>query len=271
MTARPLPPPVAPDERPAAPPFAEAAGHVFLRQAAATVRGKRALVAVLLASLPVVVTLVQRDDQSIGLVRVIVQMVLPFLVPVVAISLGSGLIYDEAEEGTLTYLVTSPVSRSSILLGKWCAALAVGWTVLLLSLSAVLLSTPVDLAPHGRFVRASYYAIAIGYPAYLGVCAFLGTLVRRGFIACLIYAFGYELILSVIPGAAKRLSVGHFLRSLVYPHSPAKEPFEGTFENFPPDSETTCLAVLLSVAIAFVAASLLIARNKEFQSRNVQG
>lgn len=260
-----------PGERPAAPPLPEAAGQVMVRQLLSSVRGKRFLAAALLASLAPVLAVVIRDEDPVVLVRIVAQLLLPFLLPLVAISLGSGLLYDEAEEGTLTFLFATPVSKAGIVLGKWSAALAAGWAVGIVSLGATLLLTPVSLEGLDPFVRGCWLAVLLGYPAYLGVFTLLGTLFRRGFLAGLIYAYGYELVIAFVPGAAKRLSLGYFVRSLIKPHSPAEEPFEGMFFGLPPDPEGTCIAVLGGAALLALALALLVVPRKEFRARNVQG
>jgi ABC-2 type transport system permease protein len=243
----------------------------MLRQLAGTLTGKRFLVAALLAGLAPVLASAIRDPDPVVLVRIIALLLIPFLLPLVGVSLGSGLLYDEAEEGTLTFLFTTPVSKPGIVLGKWCAALAAGWVLACISLGLTLLLTPVPLGEMGPFVRASWIAVLIGYPAYLGIFTLLGTLFRRGFLAGLIYAYGYEMVVGYIPGAAKRLSVGYYLRSILQPHAPEKEPFEGAFFGLAPDPESTCLRVLVAVAIVSIVLALVLVPRKEFQARNVQG
>ncbi len=271
MTGAAPPPPLAPAERPDAPPFAEAAGQIMARQLRASLRGRRFLGAAALVAMPPALTLIMRNPDPVSLTRVVVGFILTLLLPLTALTLGSGILHEEAEEGTLTYLFTSPVNKAAIVLGKWAAALAVGWALAVASLGATLLLSPVDLGPHGAFVRASIFAVLLGFPAYLGIFTFLGTLFRRGYIAGLLYAFGFELILWVVPGAAKRLSLGHFLRSLIEPNVLDKAPFESSFSGLPADPAWLCLTVLVSVAVLTVTATLLTVPRKEFRARNVQG
>ncbi len=266
-----LPEPVPPGERPGAPPVAESAGQVMARQLGSTVRGKRFYVAGALALLAPALALLVRDPDVVILERLVVLLLVPFLLPLVAVSLGSGLIYDEAEEGTLTFLFSTPVSKSAVVLGKWAAALVAGWAVGFVSLGLTFLLTAKPLDDLGPFVRASWLAVLLGFPAYLGVFTLLGTLFRRGFLAGLVYAYGYELVVPFIPGAAKRLSLGYYLRSLMEPHAPNKEPFEGAFFLLPPDPEGVCIIVLVSVALIGLAISLAVVPRKEFRARNVQG
>jgi len=271
VTDRPLPPPVAPAERPAAPAAAEAAGQVMVRQIGASLRGKRFLVAAAATSLAPLLSLAFRDTSPVILERIVALILVPFLLPLVAVSLGSGLLYDEAEEGTLTYLFTAPVARPSILLGKWAAALVAGWAIAFGSLGLTLLLTSVPLDDLGPFVRSCWIAVLLGTPAYLGVFTLLGALFRRGFLAGLIYAYGYEMVVGYVPGGAKRLSLLYFLRSLLEPGAPDKQPFEGAFFGLPPEAERTCVVVLSAVAVAGLVLALLVAPRMEYRARNVQG
>ena len=271
MSVAPPPPPLSPAERPPAPSAVEAAGQVMVRQLRAGLGGKRALAAAVLAALAPALAWIIRDDDPVILVRLVVLLLLQFLLPLVAVSLGSGLLYDDAEEGTLTFLFTAPVSKPAIVLGKWSAALITGWTIASLSLGATLLLTAADTSRLGEFERSCWFAVLLGTPAYLGMFVLLGTIFRRGFLAGLIYAFGYEIVVGYIPGAAKRLSLSFFLRSLLEPVAPAKEPFEGAFVGLAADPPGVCTAVLVGVALVSVAAALLIVPWKEFQARNVQG
>jgi len=268
VSGAPLPAP-SPSERPSAPSMAEAAGQIMFRQVQASFRGKRFLAAAALVALAPVLAAAPGSADPVLLVRVLAQVFVPFLLPLVAISLGSGLLHEEAEEGTLTFLFTSPLSKSAIVLGKWSAAMASGWLLCLASLGTTLVLSPASLG--APFVRASVFVVLLGYAAYLGMFTLLGTIFRRGYLAGLIYAFGFELVIGFIPGAAKRLSIGFYLRSLLEPTVQDKEPFEGAFLMMTPDSTLTCFAVLVGVAVASIAVTLLIVPTKEFQARNVQG
>jgi ABC-type transport system involved in multi-copper enzyme maturation permease subunit len=243
----------------------------MFRQLRASFRGRKFFAAAILVSLAPVLAASIRNPDPVPLTRVILDLHFAFLLPVLAVSLGSGLLHEEAEEGTLTYLFTAPVAKSSVVLGKWAGALACGWVLALASLGATFLLSAADLAPLGGFVRYSFLAAALGLPAYLGMFTFLGTLFRRGYIAGLIYCFGFELALWVIPGAAKRLSLGFYIRSLVEPFVKDKTGFEGYFDSFPADAAPICAAVLAGTALLCIAATLLVVPRKEFRARNVQG
>jgi ABC-2 type transport system permease protein len=244
------------------------------RQLVSALRGKRAAAVALLGALPVALALLLRSPDPVVTVRIVALLHLLLLLPILAISLGSGLFYDEAEEGTLTYLWATPIPRAAVVVGKWAAVLGIGWAILLASLGATLLAAPAPDGPRAAnlapFGRASFQAVALAYPAYLGLFVLVGALFRHGFVAGLLY-FAYEFVIARIPAALKYASLRYYVDSLVYPVAPDKQVFMGEFDDFLPSGTATCAAVLLGTALAGLALAILLAQVKEFRSRNVQG
>jgi ABC-type transport system involved in multi-copper enzyme maturation permease subunit len=252
-------------------PLAEGAGRVMLRQARALVGGKRFVAAAILVAFAPLLAALVRNPDPVTFTRIVLHLVLGFLLPLLGVAFGSGLLHGEAEEGTLTYLFTAPLSRSAVVLGKWAASLVWGGAMIAASLGLAFLVTPADLSGQPGFAAAVFTAAFLGFAAYLGIFTFFGTLFRHGYIAGLLYAFLFEMVLWFVPGAAKRLSVGFFVQSIVKPRATAKEAFEGYFDSFPPDSLPVCAAVLLGAAVLTVAATLLVVPHREFRAKNVQG
>jgi ABC-2 type transport system permease protein len=267
----PLPEPVAPGERPDAPSFAEAAGQILFRQAGTVLRGKRLLVGAAVAALAPILAAALPGEDPVRLGWILVLLVLQFLVPLLAIALGAGSLHEEAEEGTLTFLFTSPVSKAAVTAGKWAGALAGGGILLLASLGATFLVSPVPFAAARPLVLPAITAALLGLAAYLGMATLLGTLFRRGYLAVLIYAFGFELVLTLVPGVAKRLSLAYFGRSILDPHMADKSPFMGSFTGLEAAPPAVAAGVLLAVALAGIATTVLVVPRREFRGRNLQG
>jgi ABC-type transport system involved in multi-copper enzyme maturation permease subunit len=145
-----------------------------------------------------------------------------FIVPILGVFYGTSLIADEIEERTITYLFTRPVSRGAVLLGKYMAYVAC--TVLLVLPSVVLvyfLVVPLG----GSQVGAGFPTLAIdlgilalGLAAYGALFALVGALFKRPVVAGLIYAFGFEPAVLLIPGYLRQLTIGYYLQGLV-PHA----------------------------------------------------
>lgn len=147
----------------------------------------------------------------------------PFVAPMLSLFYATGVLSDDVEAGTMPYFLTRPVSRSAFLAGKMTASFAMA---LLLLLPAVTLSYYALLAPTGvteigrhfpTLVRDLWVA-ALGLAAYNGIFALAGTVLRRPLLIGLFFIFGWQAVATFVPGAARYLTVAHYLQSLM-PHA----------------------------------------------------
>jgi len=144
-----------------------------------------------------------------------------FVVPVLGVYYGTSLIADEVDDKTITYLFTRPVPRSSVLMGKFLAYLA---CVLLLVLPSIVVVYFL-IVPLGGSVGQSFPQLladlgmlVAGITAYGALFAFVGASLKRPLIVGLVFAFGWESTVLLIPGYLKRMSVAYYLQALV-PHT----------------------------------------------------
>jgi ABC-2 type transport system permease protein len=144
-----------------------------------------------------------------------------FVVPVLGVFYGTSLIADEVDDKTITYLFTRPVPRAAVLLGKYIAYLA---CVVLLVLPSVVVVYFL-VVPIGGHIGESFPALAedlgmlvVGLAAYGAVFALVGASLKRPLIAGLVFAFGWESTVLLIPGYLKWLSVAYYVQALV-PHA----------------------------------------------------
>jgi ABC-2 type transport system permease protein len=144
-----------------------------------------------------------------------------FVVPVLGVFYGTSLIADEVEDRTITYLFTRPIPRGAVVIGKYLAYLAC--TVLLVLPSVVLvyfLVAPLGGGSIGESVPmllSDLGMIGAGLAAYGAVFAVVGATFKRPVVAGLIFAFGWEPAVLLVPGYLKQLTVGYYLQALV-PH-----------------------------------------------------
>ena len=143
------------------------------------------------------------------------------VVPVLGVFSGTSLIADEVDDKTITYLFTRPVPRAAVLLGKYFSYLT---CVVLLVLPAVVVIYFL-VVPIGGHIGEQFPALAedlgmlaIGLVAYGAVFALVGAWLKRPLIVGLVFAFGWESTVLLIPGYLKRLSVAYYLQALV-PHA----------------------------------------------------
>jgi ABC-2 type transport system permease protein len=184
------------------------------------------------------------------------------IVPVLGVFYGTALIADEVDDKTITYLFTRPIRRSAVLIGKYLSYL--GCTILLVLPSVIavyFLVVPINGGSIGRsfpLLLADLGVLAAGLIAYGAVFALVGARLKRPLVVGLVFAFGWEPGVLLVPGYLKRATVAYYLQGLV----PHKMPVDATaistltriFDPFP--SITTSLAWLaVMTAIALWWAS----------------
>ena len=144
---------------------------------------------------------------------------LRFIVPILGVFYGTALIADEVDDKTITYLFTRPIPRRAVVFGKFLAYLAC--TVLLVLPSVMLvyfLVVPTGGGSIGQafpFLVTDFGMLIAGLAAYGAVFAFVGTRIKRPLIVGLVFAFGWEPTVLLLPGYLKRLTVAYYLQALV--------------------------------------------------------
>jgi len=126
-----------------------------------------------------------------------------FVVPVLGVFYGTSLIADEVDDKTITYLFTRPVPRSAVLIGKYLSYLA---CVVMLVLPSVVVVYFL-IVPIGGHIGEAFPSLAadlgmliVGLASYGAVFALVGAWLKRPLIIGLVFAFGWENTVLVIPG-----------------------------------------------------------------------
>ena len=153
---------------------------------------------------------------------------LSFSVPLLGVFYGTALIADEVEDKTITYLFTRPLPRGAVLVGKYLAYLVCTGVLVLPSVMVVFFLVVPLL---GGSIGAGFpnllkdlALLAVGLAVYGGLFALVGTLFKRPLLTGLVFIFGWEPIVVVLPGYMKQFTVAYYLQGLV-PHA---MPQEGT-------------------------------------------
>ncbi|HET7293083.1 MAG TPA: ABC transporter permease [Vicinamibacteria bacterium] len=188
-------------------------------------------------------------------------------VPLAALFYATSLIADEVEDRTITYLLTRPVGRASILLGKYAAYAATTLSLALpaLAVSFLLLATARGLEGLRSGLAdlpRDLGAVALGLLAYGGLFALMGVVLRRPVIPGLLFLFVWEMLAN-LPGYLPRFTLTAWLRSLVG-HRPPEEGLLAqlfTPAVLPP---ATSLAVLAVATAACVALAVAIFARREY-------
>ncbi len=247
---------------------------LFLLTISRLARPRRLLVLVALYLLPIGLVLLirysalQYDPDRVE--TIVVLTLLPHtLLPLSALLTASGLIQDEVEEQTLTYLLLRPIPRAFVYIAKLLASVVV--TGLLASLFAVateaavfwgqndLWTTLRDRAP----TVAALFLLSIG--AYSAIFGCLGVFFRRSLIIGIVYIISVEGIFGNIDFIVRKLTVMYYFRVLAlrWLDPVGANDWSILLEAAPEAS--TCILVLLSTFLAFTIVAGLVFRAREFR------
>jgi ABC-2 type transport system permease protein len=229
-----------------------------------------------LGLIPVVVAILARiflRGRSGELAAVSTEILMVFFlqiyIVILALFYGTSITAEEIENKTLTYLITRPVPKPAIVVGKFAAyaallfvMVAIGLGVSYFILNATRLGDP---SLYGTFFR--YLGVlGLGILAYMAFFAFLGTILKRAIIIGLIFGFGWENIIQYFPGSTQRFSIVHYLKSLL-PYKPATGGGRGVallLFQLEPTPPLVAALMLAAIAGVFLAIACWIFRTKEY-------
>ncbi len=190
-----------------------------------------------------------------------------FIVPVLGVFYGTGLIADEVEDRTITYLFSRPIHRGAVLVGKYLAYLACTVLVVLPSVMVVYFC----LVPFGN-VAASFRALVVdlsilgaGLAVYGALFALVGAALKRPLVVGLVFAFGWEQVAMLLPGYIRRFTVAYYLQALVphaMPDAGAASLLQVFFREVP--STWTSVGWLVAFLIGFLALAARAVARREY-------
>jgi ABC-2 type transport system permease protein len=249
-------------------PFLSAARAAFDLSLEGMIWSRRSVLMAVIIALPVLFGIAFRGALAARLAstispfdlfgHVVVAYYMENVLPLAALFYAGSLIADEVEGKTITYLLTRPVSRMSLLTGKFAAYLV---TTLAFALPATLVTfflvmrSP-GFAGLGKFVPDLFRdlgVLALTVLAYGAVFMLLGVLLRRPLIVGLLFIYVWEAWVSVLPGYLPRLTLASYLRSLVT-HQPAQAGLLGLFLQVQPfDLSLAALGAVILGAFGLAA------------------
>jgi ABC-2 type transport system permease protein len=192
--------------------------------------------------------------------------VIRFLVIFVTLFYGTALISEEVEGKTLTYLFMRPIAKPTIMLGKYLALTWIGAIMVLptVFLSYLILYLRSDMRPFfadmgvlGRDIPIVLLALL----AYGSFFALLGAWLKHSILVGLIYAFGWEGFVAVLPGFTRKLTITHYIQS-IFPHEDTLGALSMLVGQRTETVESVVTLVLLTAF--FVLTASLVLREKEY-------
>lgn len=181
------------------------------------------LVPVILAVVVRVVLHGRAGDMAAVFTEILMVFFLQFYIVILALFYGTSVAAEEVEGRTLSYLITRPIPKPAIVLGKYVA-----YSVLMFLMVAVSLTLSFFIMNAGRLADARLYPAFLGYLGVLGLgilaytafFTFLGTILRKAILVGLVFGFGWENVIQYFPGSTQKFSIVHYLKSLL-PYRPA--------------------------------------------------
>jgi len=188
------------------------------------------------------------------------------VVPLCALFFAASLVADEVEGKTLTYLLTRPITRPAILLGKFAAyvvtSLVFVWPVTVATFFLLATTRGAEgLSSRVPVLFQDLGVLALGLVAYGALFTLLGVLVKRPVIPGLLFLYVWELV-AWIPGYLPRFTVTAYLRSLLS-HRPAEEGLAQLFGQVLFGTGESLLT-LAAMTVLFLALAFWIFSEREY-------
>jgi ABC-2 type transport system permease protein len=168
--------------------------------------GRRLLVIALVVALPLVLPAVFASGADVEpatfTLELFRQLVLPVLLPVVALTFSTSSLGAELRDGTITNLVLKPIPRPALLGAKYLAAVVASLAVLLPAETASHLVAAGGLGSTD-LLTGMLLATVVGTLAYCAVGLLLSLLMARALLVGLAYALLWEgAVVSAAPSAS---------------------------------------------------------------------
>ncbi len=192
--------------------------------------------------------------------------VIHFLVVFVTLFYGTALISEEVEGKTLTYLFVRPIPKPTIMAGKLAALVWISSFLVLPSIffSYLILYLRPNMVPFLEDIGTLAKDMGIVFLALLAYGAFfslLGAWIKHSILAGLVYAFGWEGVVSYLPGFTRKLTVTHYIQS-IFPHDDTASALAMMIGERTPPMEAILTLLLMTVLFALTAC--LILREREY-------
>ncbi|MFD3531022.1 ABC transporter permease [Streptomyces sp. NPDC058664] len=175
---------------------------------------RRALILFLLPGMLLLISAAVRafsgvDDQVAA--DVLGGFALATMVPLIGVIAGTGAIGPEIDDGSIVYLLSKPVKRSSIIFTKLIVAIAV---TMVFSAVPTLIAGFI-LNGNGQQVAVAYTVAAlVASIAYSALFLLLGTISRHAVVIGLVYALVWETLFGSLIAGARTLSVQQWALAL---------------------------------------------------------
>jgi ABC-2 type transport system permease protein len=126
------------------------------------------------------------------------------LLPLAAAIYSTMIVAQEVEQKTIVYLLTRPIPRWQLILGRWAATAS---TVVIISIIGLIAAQFGSEGGGSKFIARDLLALALGAAAYTSLFMFVTLLFNRALIICVLFAFGWESSIPNMPAGLQGLSI----------------------------------------------------------------
>jgi ABC-2 type transport system permease protein len=209
-------------------------------------------------------------DMAAVFTEILMVFFLQFYIVILSLFYGTSVTAEEVEGRTLSYLVTRPIPKTAVIVGKYAAYALIMSVIVSVSLGLsffVLNSSRLD-RPAIYTTFLSYLGVLIlGILAYTAFFTFLGALLKKAIILGLIFGFGWENVIQYFPGSTQRFSLVHYLKSLL-PYRPTTvgggRGVALLLFRLEPTPPALAVTMLVLIAAVFLVLACLRFRTKEY-------
>jgi ABC-2 type transport system permease protein len=226
------------------------------------------------------------DVPSVFLEFVLSWMLIPqALLPLIALLYASGIIQDEQEDQTITYLLIRPIPKWLLYIVKMFAT----WTTTVVLTVLLTVITYIAIYGHSGFefsnaverclIACGIHALAV--IAYCSVFGLLSVLTKRVLLVGVLYTAIVEGLLANLPLSVRMATVIYYTRIIAYRSMSFAVTWPGGNEDdvaaiawyFDPlkdpnlashPQRSTCIWILVAAAVLFTIAAGLLCAGREF-------
>jgi ABC-type transport system involved in multi-copper enzyme maturation permease subunit len=248
-------------------------------------RRRRLLSLAAINLLPVLVVLAIRiwfPDEGITaqmqLASLSYEVIIPFLIPITAMAFGVPAVGEQIDDGTIVFTWTRPIRRRAIFLGRLLAAQVVSTVLMsgaLMLCFMIMLSEGLGVIDWAflKLYLMTFLIIAIGAIAYAAVFAAMGTHFRKPVLPAILFAFGWENLVTNIPARIQEYGLRFHLRNLIEQPQSVPDDLPGVLGAIltqalqrDPVPKPQSVAVLLGVTAVATVIGVWLLKHKEISN-----
>ncbi len=253
---------------------------LFRMTVARLIRGRRLLVLMLLFSLPILFAFLARRyepryDANTGELALVLGLIPQTLLPLTALVFASGMIRDEIEEQTLTYLLLRPIPREVIYVVKLAATIFV--TAVLTAVFTALTYLVVDWNEPNLIgevfpirVLQTSAAMFLSLAAYGSIFGLLSVFTSRTLVFGVGYIVVFEGVIANIEFVVRKVAILYQFRVLMIRGLDLK-PADWNIDLKVAPSATWAALNLAIAALVFTALGAWFFARREFRIKTPEG